>query len=189
MDEGQMREALRQRRDPPNPMDGRELLRRARNRSHAGRAALITVAIVALAVPAALLLAPDDGERLAARGATGAEVELELVWLVEGASVERGGTAPVAADQQVVFVARSSRAGFLCLDERDGEVWRRVHPLEGELWTATVGRNLLVRDGVPQAFRTDLGSGPREYRLSLDDEQTDCGDPLAADSVVLQWLD
>ena len=123
------------------------------------------------------------------RGATAEPVSLELAWLVEGTALTRGGTSPVANHEQVVFVARASRAAWLCLDERDGADWRRVVPLEGRGWSGVAGENLVHRDGAPQAFRTDLGPGPREYRLLLDPEFVDCRASVASDTVTIQWLE
>ena len=190
MDERQLREALGGQRDPSIPLDGRQLLRRARYRDRARLVATgAAVALVLAVAGMSLIGSQDEPERMAMRGAADLPVSLELAWLVEGTGLERGGTSPVAADEQVVFVARISREAFLCLDERDGVDWRRVFPPEGKAWLGVIGENVLEQDGKPQAFCTDLGSGPREYRLLADAEYVDCRTPVVSDTVTLQWLD
>lgn len=189
MDERRIRDELTAQRDPSLPLDGHGLLRRARRRGRARGAAVGATLALALVVGAALFWGPDEDEgRLAMRGADAEPVSLELAWLVEGTSLARGGTSPVAASEQVVFVARTSRDAWLCLDEKQGEQWRRVVPQEGRAWSGVAGENLVERDGTPQAFRTDLGPGPREYRLQLDPEFVDCRAAVAVDTVTIQWL-
>jgi len=188
--ERQIREALEQQRDPSIPLDGRQLLAKARRRSRARLAVAGTTLALALALSGLFLVgSPPDGETLAMRGAADTPVALELGWLVEGTGLERGGSSPVAAGEQVVFVARSSRDAFLCLDEHDGAAWQRVFPKDGKAWLGVAGESVLQRDGRPQAFRTDLGPGLRDYRLLLDPEYVDCRTPVASDTVTLQWLE
>ena len=190
MDERTIREALGAQRDPSTPLDGRQLLRRAHRRDRARLAVAAVGLSLALGLGGVFLFGSPGGEQqLAMRGAADVPTSLELAWLIEGTGLELGGTSPVAAGEQVVFVARTSREAFLCLDERDGAEWHRVFPPEGKAWMGIAGENVLEQDGRPQAFRTDLGSGPREYRLTLDAEYVDCRTPVASDTVTLQWLD
>lgn len=187
MDEARLRELLGAEPDPAVPMGGRALLSLARRRSRTRTTAVSGSLLLGLVAVALLLGRDGPAPDLATRGGSPAPLEVDLLWVTEGDVVERGGTSPVEPGEQVVFVARISRAAWLCLDERDGEHWKRVYPREGELWQGQPGDNLPMANGAPLAFTTDLGPGAREYRLLADPEDAACREPAGSDVETVKW--
>ncbi len=188
MNDEALRQALRPAGTEQIPADGHTILKRVQVRDRLVRGGVGGAAVIALltVTAGAMLIGPD--EDLTPRGLGAVPPAVELDWLVEGATVTRGTSAPVAADQDVIFHASTSAAGFLCLDERDDDgAWQRLFPFTGGSWEAPAGDTLLTADGAPQSFHTGLGDGPRRYRLTLDLEDADCQYPSASTEVEIEW--
>jgi hypothetical protein len=193
MDDQQLTTILREARVPENPMSARELLRKGRQR-HTGVALPAIAAVVLLTGALAVGLStindsPSGTDRhLHARG-VGEAVELGFSFAVEGRSGLADNTDSVSLDQTVIFIARSSRPGYLCIDEEgDDRAWQRVFPKEGEpTWKIEPGEHHIQREGKVQAFVTELGAGLRRYRLAYDPQSEDCSQAKSHRVTELLW--
>lgn len=172
---------------PPVPADAATILKRVDARRRLDRVLACGALVVVLAVGVGVMAAPERGPDLTMRGAADVSPDLELRWLVEGTTVERGDR-PVGADEQVVFTARTSMPGFLCLDERDDTgAWQRLFPMGEAAWEVPAGESLLRTEEEVLAFRTELGAGTRSYRLSWDAEDAGCAGAGAQAEVDIEW--
>jgi hypothetical protein len=171
------------------PADGHTILERARVRDRIVRGAVGGATLLSILLISGFALWQRPAPDLTPRGAGDVAPTLELGWLVEGETATRGTGAPITSDQKVIFRAKTSVPGFLCLDERDADgAWQRLFPFAGEAWTVDAGEHLLESDGAAQTFRTDLGSGARDYRLTLDLDDAACAAPTATAQIELEWM-
>ena len=196
IDENWLRESLARQPVPPGPFLGPEARERIARRSAWRSGAMTAVALLALGLTALLIdaKAPSndpvagsaqwDGQQ--ARGAE-ASAAVELAVLIEGDGLRRAANEAIAADERVLFRFETTIPGFLCLDERGEDGWRRVLPDPGERWHVDAGQHLPRAEGALQAFRTDHGSGARTYRAQLDTDDPDCGSPAAESLIELRW--
>ena len=184
-DDDWLREELGELRDPPGPMLGPEARARA-DRLSRRRPALAAAALLLVGL-SALLLAPRIDRELTARGARDAAISLDH--LVEDHDVRRTPDRQIQPHQRVIFRVHPSRSGFVCLAEQGpGDIWTRLLPQGDAGWWLEAGRHLAETGGEVQAFRTDLGDGPRAYRALLDPDDPTCSHPIAETRLELDWL-
>jgi hypothetical protein len=126
----------------------------------------------------------DPGRWRGEAAATGA---LELGYVVEGElDLEQPAQRGVAPGEKVIFTVRTDAGAYLCLEERVGGDWVRIHPAEGEGWLVDAGQHW--PGGVaPLAFVTEQGAGSRAYRVLIDPERSDCSAPVGSDVVEVDW--
>ena len=186
MNDDRLRKILRESPMPPNPLSGSELL--ARSRKSQALPGLQALAALLLLSGALAIGSSNDAPNssLHARGAA-ESVELGFSFVVEGRSGLREKLATVPLDQQLIFIARTSRPGFLCIDEEVPGGWQRVFPQRDETWKVDVGEHHIARDGQVQAFSTDLGAGLRRYRLAFHAESSDCNNATTYRTTELLW--
>jgi len=176
---------------PPNPLSGAELLTRSRKgKAIPGLQALAALLLLSGALAIGLsddaLTSTSPNSSLHARGVA-ESVELGFSFVVEGRSGLQDKVDTVTLDQQLIFIARTSRSGFLCLDEEIPGGWQRVFPKGEETWRVDVGEHHIARDGQVQAFSTDLGAGLRRYRLAFHTESSDCKNATTYRITELLW--
>ena len=183
-DDAWLREVMGELSDPPGPLLGAEARARARRRSL--RTPGLAAAALLLLGLSALFVLPRLDRDLAARGARGAAISLD--YLVEDHDVRRTDHRQIQPHQRVIFRVHPSRAGFVCLDEQGADGgWARLLPTDDAGWRLDAGRHLAAVDDEVQAFRTDLGDGPRGYRALLDPDNPGCAAPVAEARLELDW--
>jgi len=105
----------------------------------------------------------------------GNSAELGFSWAIEGETGLRDKAEVVGLDQQVIFLARTSVPGYLCIDEEvTDQNWKRVFPAKNGAWKVSSGEHHIEQDGQLQSFVTDHGPGIRRYRLAFHPQASDC---------------
>ncbi len=189
MNKEELERALRSHGPEPIPADGHTILERARVRDRLVRGAVGGGTLLSVLLIAGLAIWQRPAPDLTPRGAGDVAPTLELGWLVEGETATRGTGAPITPHEEVIFRAKTSAPGFLCLDERDASgAWQRLFPFAGSSWQVDSGEHLLQSEGAAQTFRTDLGPGARDYRLVLDLHDAACAAPDATAEIELEWM-
>ncbi len=189
MNKEELERALRSPASSPLPADGHTILERARVHDRIVQGAVGGATLLSILLIAGLAMWQRPAPDLTPRGAGGVAPTLELGWLVEGETATRGTGAPITADQEVIFRAKTTAPGFLCLDERDASgAWQRLFPFADSVWKVEAGEHLLESEGAAQTFRTDLGPGIRDYRLILDLDDAACAAPAATAEIELEWM-
>jgi hypothetical protein len=190
MNDDQLRTILKGAPVADNPMSAQELLRQGR-RSSGGVPLRAMAALILLGGVLAIGLSSegeplqDDGLRT--RG-VGDSAELGFSWAIEGVSGLYDKAEVVGLDQQVIFLARTSVAGYLCIDEEvTDQSWKRVFPTGVGAWKVNSGEHHIERDGQVQSFVTDHGPGLRRYRLAFHPEASDCSGSRNTRLVELLW--
>ena len=121
------------------------------------------------------------------RGDEEAAGALELGYVIEGAATRsEGSTRPVSVGERVIFTVRTSSEAYLCLEERVGDGWQRIHPSAGEGWWVPAGRHWPGGEQ-PLAFVTGQGPGVHSYRVLLDPGTPDCAAPVRSDELEVEW--
>lgn len=190
MNDEQLRTVLRDAPVADNPMSARDLLRQGRRSSRGvplGAMAALILLGGALAIGLSSEEEPLQEDGLRTRG-VGDSAELGFSWAIEGESGLRDKAEVVDLDQQVIFLARTSVAGYLCIDEEvTDQSWKRVFPASGGAWKVDSGEHHIERDGQVQSFVTDHGPGLRRYRLAFHPQAADCRGSRNTRLVELLW--
>ncbi len=188
MNDDELRRRLRRSAAHPNPVPAQQLLDRARRRTHPSAYVAAALLIVSAGLGLLALRAMPDEPQLAMKG-TRAPTQLSLLWVAEGDGSTRASLRSLTERQRVVFGTRGTFTGFACLEEQQPNgTWLRVLPPRGTSWPVAPGESLFQVDGVPQAFRTDLDTGARSYRLLADAVSGDCSGAEVVAIEDLVWL-
>lgn len=192
MTDEELQEALGHGARRDNPRSAEDLLALVRDRDR--EAAMLRRVAAGMSVVTAMLLVGlwllprVTPAPLAMKGA-GQLGQAKLVWAVEGPGSSPSTVSDVADGAWVVFGVEGTASGFACLDEASPEGWTRVLPPAGRVWPVAPGRSFFEMDGTPQAFRTELGSGERAYRLRVHPDDASCHGAVDAGQWELRWLD
>ena len=194
MNEEQLTRILRDAPVPENPMSAKQLIQQGSRQTNMGPPLRAIAALVLLGGALAIGLTTggdslsSDEQHLHPRG-VGEAVELGFSFAVEARSGLLEQAERVSLDEQVIFIARSSRPGYLCIDEETSDgTWERVFPSAGDkAWKIDAGEHHIQRDGKVQAFVTEFGTGLRRYRLTHDAQSPECSEAKSYRITELLW--